>query len=156
MCCWCFEWFLLVVQLHPRCRHRKRELYTLKTMEYVTTDINGQEVNIGVALKSERRSFWMSLPFAWHVLDFTLLMGALQDLYTLYGPEGTDEFLVLWLEDEGQSPSRSEEKEIQKGTGRWGGSFPVPIVSDPNLTQSLGITIKGLAYRYSSLPRWEL
>ncbi len=122
---------------------QKKGAYTLKTTEYIATDINGQEVNIGAALKSGKKVF-LDVSTVWCNMCWILHhTGHLQDLYALYGPEGTDEFLVLWVEDQGAKPEQIRGEGKTKGDWTIGGSFPVPIVSDPNLTRTLGITIKG-------------
>lgn len=122
---------------------RAGDLVNLKTSKYVAKDINGKEYDIDAILKSGK-AIMIDFSTLWCKWCWELhKTGALEKLYSKFGPEGTNQIEVFWVEAEGASKSR-----IQASGKDWtkdskGNLVPYPLFSDPKMASTLGIDVTG-------------
>lgn len=124
-------------------RASQADLNNLKTSKYVAKDINGKEYDIDAILKSGKAI----------MIDFSTLWcghcwnlhssGALEKLYAKFGPKGTNQIEVFWVEAEGASKSKIQAKGKDWTKDSNGNPVPYPIISDAKMFSTLGIDVKG-------------
>ena len=61
--------------------------------------------------------------------------GALEDLYTQYGPTGTNELMVLWIEGDEGTLAQLQGGSGSQGNWTTGTNFPMILTVSPNTTQ---------------------
>lgn len=120
---------------------RADQLINLRTSKYVAKDINGKEYDIDAILKSGKAimidfsTVWCG--FCWKLHE----SGALEKLYSKFGPEGTNQIEVFWVEAEGASKSAIQAKSKDWTRDGKGNPVPYPLFSDPKMHSTLGIDV---------------
>lgn len=119
--------------------NRAEDLFNLRSTHYTVKDIDGKEYKMDELIASGKII----------LIDFSTLeckacwelheSGALEKLYAKYGPQGTDQIEVFWVEAKGASKS-----EIQTPNKDWskdskGNPVPYAICSDEHMCASMGI-----------------
>ncbi len=111
---------------------------------FQTTDINGNLVDVEAWLDSgyyvlmDVSAVWCSWCWKLHQAQ------ALEIMYDRYGPNGTNELRVLWVEADGGSLAQVQGQ--GSGTmGDWtnGGTVPYPIAIDESVISKLSLGIEG-------------
>lgn len=136
------------VQLRNATQLRGGELNPLRTSEYVAKDINGNDHDIDAILKSGK-SIMIDISATYCGPCWGLHQsGALERLYTKFGPKGTNQIEVFWVGgDSGSTINRIHGK--GSGTqGDWtkdsnGNPVPYPLFADPQMAPTLGIPVQG-------------
>jgi len=59
--------------------------------------------------------------------------GVFNELHDTYGPDGTDELVVLWVEVQGASIAQLQGADPSQGDWTEGGEWPVPIISSTSV-----------------------
>lgn len=86
----------------PLVNDKKNLLVNLKTSEYKAKDINGKEYDIDAILKSGKLILF-DFSATWCGPCWSLHLGGVLDkLYEKFGPKGTDQIVVLWVEASGE------------------------------------------------------
>ena len=122
---------------------RADQLINLRTSKYVAKDINGKAYDIDAILKSGKAimidfsTVWCG--YCWNLHE----SGALEKLYSKFGPEGTNQIEVFWVEAEGASKSKIQAKSKDWTKDSKGNPVPYPIFSDPRMHPTLGIDVPG-------------
>lgn len=122
---------------------RADQLINLRTSKYVAKDINGKAYDIDAILKSGKAimidfsTVWCG--YCWNLHE----SGALDKLYAKFGPEGTNQIEVFWVEDEGASKSAIQAKSKDWSRDSKGNPVPYPLFSDPKMHSTLGIDVPG-------------
>lgn len=122
---------------------RAGDLVNLKTSKYVAKDINGKEHDIEAILKSGKAimidfsTVWCG--WCWKLHE----SGALEKLYAKFGPEGTNQIEVFWVEAEGASKSKIQAKGKDWTKDSKGKPVPYSIFSDARMASTLGIDVTG-------------
>lgn len=125
----------------PLVNDKANLLVNLKTTQYKAKDINGKEHDIDAILKSGKlilfdfSTVWCT--WCWKLHN----SGTLEKLYAKFGPEGTNQIEVFWVEVQGASKNR-----IQASGKDWtkdskGNPVPYSIISDARLHLTLGIDV---------------
>lgn len=123
---------------------RADQLINLRTSKYVAKDINGKEHDIDAILKSGK-AIMIDFSAVWCYWCWVLHeSGALDKLYAKFGPEGTNQIEVFWVEAEGASKSKIQAKSKDWTKDSKGNPVPYPIFSDPRMHPTLGIDVRGL------------
>ena len=110
-------------------RATKADLNNLNTSKYVAKDINGKEYDIDAILKSGKAimidfsAVWCDWCWKLHV------SGALERLYSKFGPEGTNQIEIFWVEAQGASKSKIQAKSRDWTKDSKGNPVPYPIFS---------------------------
>lgn len=127
-------------------------LVNLKTSEYKAKDINGKEYDIDAILKSGKlilfdfSATWCGPCWSLHAA------GVLDKLYEKFGPKGTNQIVVLWVEASGEPVEaiKGDTKKFnrRKTQGDWtkgpdGKPVPYPIIADARMHSTLGIDVPG-------------
>ena len=116
---------------------RADDLINLKTSKYVAKDINGKEHDIDAILKSGK-AIMIDFSAVWCYWCWVLHeSGALDKLYAKFGPEGTNQIEVFWVEAEGASKSKIQAKSKDWTKDSKGNPVPYPIFSDPRMHPTL-------------------
>ena len=123
---------------------RADQLINLRTSKYVAKDINGKAYDIDAILKSGK-AIMIDFSAVWCYWCWVLHeSGALDKLYAKFGPEGTNQIEVFWVEAEGASKSKIQAKSKDWTKDSKGNPVPYPIFSDPRMHPTLGIDVRGL------------
>ena len=118
---------------------RADDLVNLLSSQYVAKDINGQEYDIDAILKSGKAilidfsTTWCK--YCWELHNY----GTLEKLYAKFGPEGTKQLEVFWVEAEGASKSTIQDPNKDWTKDSNGKPVPYPLFSDSKMASSLGI-----------------
>ena len=136
----------------PLVNDKKNLLVNLKTSEYKAKDINGKEYDIDAILKSGKlilfdfSATWCGPCWSLHSA------GILDKIYAKFGPEGTKQLEVFWVEASGEPVEAIKGDKTKfndrKTQGDWtkdpkGNPVPYPIFADKGLHSTLGIDVKG-------------
>ena len=122
-------------------RATKADLNDLKTSKYVAKDINGKEYDIDAILKSGK-AIMIDFSATWCKWCWELhKSGALEKLYSKFGPEGTNQIEVFWVEAKGASKSKIQAKGRDWTKDSKGNPVPYPIFSDARMADKLGIDV---------------
>ncbi|WP_418313459.1 T9SS type A sorting domain-containing protein [Porphyromonas sp.] len=122
---------------------RADDLINLKTSQYVAKDINGKEYDIDAILKSGK-AIMIDFSTVWCGWCWKLHQsGVLEKLYAKFGPEGTDQIEVFWVEAEGASKSAIQAKSKDWSKDSKGNPVPYPLFSDSRMHPTLGIDVPG-------------
>lgn len=101
---------------------------------FTATDINGntwnlyQILNSGKSVVMDISATWCGPCWSYHESH------ALKDLYTQYGPDGTDELMVLFIEGDGDT-GLDELNGTGNTDGDWVTGTPYPIIDDESIAQ---------------------
>ena len=122
-------------------RATKADLNNLNTSKYVAKDINGKEYDIDAILKSGK-AIMIDFSATWCKWCWELhKSGALEKLYSKFGPEGTNQIEVFWVEADGASKSKIQAKGRDWTKDSKGNPVPYPIFSDARMAAKLGIDL---------------
>ena len=122
---------------------RADDLINLKTSQYVAKDINGKEYDIDAILKSGK-AIMIDFSTVWCGWCWKLHQsGVLEKLYAKFGPEGTNQIEVFWVEAEGASKSAIQAKSKDWSRDSKGNPVPYPLFSDSRMHPTLGIDVPG-------------
>lgn len=122
---------------------RADDLINLKTSQYVAKDINGKEYDIDAILKSGK-AIMIDFSTVWCGWCWKLHQsGVLEKLYAKFGPEGTNQIEVFWVEAEGASKSAIQAKSKDWSKDSKGNPVPYPLFSDSRMHPTLGIDVPG-------------
>lgn len=120
---------------------RADQLINLRTSKYVAKDINGKAYDIDAILKSGK-AIMIDFSTVWCQWCWVLHeSGALDKLYAKFGPEGTNQIEVFWVEDEGASKSAIQAKSKDWSRDSKGNPVPYPLFSDSRMHPTLGIDV---------------
>ena len=120
----------------------------LKTSEYVAKDINGKEYNIDAILKSGK-SIMIDISAVWCGPCWGLhTSGALERLYSKFGPKGTNQIEISWVGGDSKSTVDRIHGKGGNTHGDWtkdsnGNPVPYPLFADPQMYPTLGIPVEG-------------
>ncbi len=109
--------------------------------DFTTTDINGNThnlydyLNAGKTVVLEISATWCSPCWSFHQ------NGALKDFYNDYGPAGSDEVMVLFVEGDPATTEAELYGPSANSQGDWVTGTPFPIINDDNIA-----TLYNLAY----------
>ena len=124
-------------------RASQADLNDLKTSKYVAKDINGKEYDIDAILQSGK-AIMIDFSTVWCGWCWKLHQsGALEKLYSKFGPEGTNQIEVFWVEAEGASKSKIQAKGKDWTKDSKGKPVPYSIFSDARMAAKLGIKVPG-------------
>lgn len=127
------------VETSPLRTSRADDLVNLLSSQYVAKDINDQEYDIDAILKSGKAilidfsTTWCK--YCWELHN----LGTLEKLYAKFGPEGTKQLEVFWVEAQGASKSKIQDPNKDWTKDSNGKPVPYPLFSDSKMASSLGI-----------------
>lgn len=126
-----------------RATQEGRWFYGLTTSKYVAKDINGKEYDIDAILKSGK-TIMIDFSATWCPPCWTIHeSGVLEQLYSKFGPEGTNQIELFWVEAQGASKSKIQAKGKDWTKDSNGNPVPYPIISDAKMFSTLGIGVVG-------------
>lgn len=118
---------------------RAEDLFNLRSTHYTVKDINGKEYKLDELIASGKII----------LIDFSTLdckacwelhkSGALEKLYAKYGPQGTQQIEVFWVEAKGAEKSKIQTPNKDWSKDSQGKPVPYAICSDEHMCASLGI-----------------
>lgn len=118
---------------------RAEDLFNLRSTHYTVKDINGKEYKLDELIASGKII----------LIDFSTLdckacwdlhkSGALEKLYAKYGPQGTKQIEVFWVEAKGAEKSKIQTPNKDWSKDNQGNPVPYAICSDEHMCASLGI-----------------
>lgn len=120
---------------------------------FTATDINSVSHDLQTYLDAGKYVI-VDVSCAWCGPCWTLHQsGIFEDLYTAYGPDGTNELVVLWVEIESSNTlaqitgtvGTTGDSYADNTQGDWtnGGTFPVPIIDDASVNNSFSELYEG-------------
>lgn len=116
----------------------------ITTSKYVATDIYGKKHDIDAILKSGK-SLLIDFSTLWCKWCWKLhKSGVLDRIYAKFGPEGTKELELFWVEVEGASKSRIQASGKDWTKDNMGEPIPYAIISEYRMNDKLGIPVEGL------------
>ena len=136
----------------PLVNDKTNLLINLKTSEYKAKDINGKEYDIDAILKSGKlilidfSATWCGPCWSLHAA------GILDKIYEKFGPKGTKQLEVFWVEASGEPVEAIKGDKTKfndrKTQGDWtkdpkGNPVPYPIFADAKMLATLGIELQG-------------
>ena len=122
--------------------------YKLATSQYVAKDINGKEYNIDEIFKSGK-AIMIDFSAVWCPPCWGLhTSGVLEQLYSKFGPKGTNQIELFWVGADGASTVNAIKGSGGNTRGDWtkdskGNPVPYPIISDAEMASKLNIGIVG-------------
>ena len=126
-----------------RASQEGRWFYGLTTSKYVAKDINGKEYDIDAILKSGK-TIMIDFSATWCPPCWTIHeSGVLEQFYSKFGPEGTNQIELFWVEAQGASKSKIQAKGKDWTKDSNGNPVPYPIISDAKMFSTLGIGVVG-------------
>ena len=126
-----------------RASQEGRWFYGLTTSKYVAKYINGKEYDIDAILKSGK-TIMIDFSATWCPPCWTIHeSGVLEQLYSKFGPEGTNQIELFWVEAQGASKSKIQAKGKDWTKDSNGNPVPYPIISDAKMFSTLGIGVVG-------------
>jgi hypothetical protein len=101
--------------------------------DWTATDIDGV-VHSLADYRAEGKYVIVDLSAVWCPPCWSLHQsGLMDDIHNTYGPDGTDELVMLWVEVEGAPLSELQGGGDSQGDWTEGGTWPVPIISTTSL-----------------------
>lgn len=124
--------------------------YKLATSQYVAKDINGKEYNIDEIFKSGK-AIMIDFSGAWCPPCWGLHQsGLLEKLYDKFGPKGTNQIELFWVEASGEpiEAIKGDKTKYKNGPtkGDWtkdskGNPVPYPVISDADMVSKLNLGV---------------
>lgn len=118
---------------------RAEDMFSLRSTHYTVKDIDGKEYKMDELIASGKII----------LIDFSTLeckecwklhqSGALEKLYAKYGPQGTNQIEVFWVEAKGADKSKIQTPDKDWSKDSQGKPVPYAICSDEHMCASLGI-----------------